>query len=94
LEANARVRLARIGVIPSGEGSARVTWDAVASPGVALEQALPAAVEAVVGAHAATRRELRALSHGAVARAYLDARCGAATQGSGAADAHARFLPA
>ena len=94
LETNARVRLARIGVAASDEGSARVTWDAVASPGVALERALPAAVEAVVGAHATTRRALRALSHAAVARAYLDARCGAAAQGCAAAGARARFLPA
>ncbi len=74
LEANARLRLARIGVAADDDGTARLTWDAVASPGVALERALPAAVEAVAGAHAATRRALRALSHAAVARIYLDAR--------------------
>jgi hypothetical protein len=73
LEANARLRLARIGVA-TDDDVARLAWDAVASPGVPLERALPAAVEAVVCAHAVTRRALRALSHPDVARTYLDAR--------------------
>jgi hypothetical protein len=82
LETNARLRLARIGVATADDSAARLTWDAVAPPGVALERSLPAAVEAVVAAHAVTQRALRALSHAGVARAYLDARCKAAARGS------------
>lgn len=74
LEANFRLRLARIGVAPGGDEAVRITWDAVVGPGVGLERALPAAVTAVVGAHAATRRALRALTHASVAQTYLDAR--------------------
>jgi hypothetical protein len=82
LESNARLRLARIGVAVADDSAARLTWDAVAPPGVALERSLPAAVEAVVAAHAVTQRALRALSHAGVARAYLDARCEAAARAS------------
>lgn len=71
LEANARLRLARVSVAAHG-GAVRVTWDAVTSPGAALERAVPAVVEAVAGAHATTRRALRALGHAPVARAYLE----------------------
>jgi len=73
LETNARLRLARIGVAVDDD-AARLTWDAVASPGVPPERALPASVEAVAAAHAATRHSLRALCHPEVARTYLDAR--------------------
>ena len=74
LETNRRLRLARIGLAtPNGESTA-VTWDAVTPSGMELSSVLPATVEAVVRAHAATRRSLRALCHLAIARHYLDAR--------------------
>lgn len=74
LETNRRLRLARIGLAaPNGESTA-VTWDAVTPSGIELSSVLPATVEAVVRAHAATRRSLRALCHVAIARLYLDAR--------------------
>ncbi len=74
LETNRRLRLARIGLAaPNGESTA-VTWDAVTPSGIELSSVLPATVEAVVRAHASTRRSLRALCHVAIARLYLDAR--------------------
>ena len=74
LETNRRLRLARIGVSTADDETSSVSWDAVAPPGVDLAGWLPALVEAVVRAHAATRRSLRALCHDAIARTYLDAR--------------------
>ena len=83
LDTNRRLRLARIGLArrdgdPGSSGNSgtmlAVTWDSVTPPGVELSNVLPATVEAVVRAHAASRRSLLALCHGAVARLYLDAR--------------------
>lgn len=83
LDTNRRLRLARIGLArrdgdPGSSASAgtmlAVTWDAVTPPGIELSNVLPATVEAVVRAHAASRRSLLALCHDAVARLYLDAR--------------------
>jgi hypothetical protein len=74
LDANRRLRLARIGLNDMDDETTAVTWDAVTPTGVDLSRALPAAVEAVVRGHAATRRSLRALCHAPVARAYLDSR--------------------
>jgi hypothetical protein len=73
LETNRRLRLARIGVDAAGDTTA-VSWDRVTPFGVDLAVVLPAAVEAVVRAHAPTRRSLRALCHAEVARTYLAAR--------------------
>lgn len=73
LETNRRLRLARIGLAPA-EAVTAVTWDLVTPAGVDLGAVLPGAVEAVVRAHAPTRRSLRALCHTEVARAYLAAR--------------------
>jgi hypothetical protein len=70
LEANARMRLTRLTVVPEA-GQARVRWDVVLPRCVELERALPAAIEAVVGGHAASHTALRALAHPVVARAYL-----------------------
>jgi hypothetical protein len=83
LEANRRLRLARVGVSFAG-GTAALVWDAIASPGLAVDRSLPISVQAVVGAHALTRRLFRALSDPVVALGYLDATGGDA----------ARLLPA
>lgn len=72
LDANRRLRLARIGLGARPGDALPVSWDAVASPGAPLERAVPAMVEAVVFAHAATRLSLRALCQEAVAQTYLD----------------------
>ena len=74
LDANRRLRLARIGLTDLDDETTAVTWDAVTPAGLDLSRALPVAVEAVVRGHAATRRSLRALCHAPVARAYLDSR--------------------
>jgi hypothetical protein len=74
LEANRRLRLARIGLAARDGETTAVTWDVVTPPEVDLTDALPTAVEAVVRAHAATRRGLRVLCHEEIARRYLDAR--------------------
>ena len=74
LDANRRLRLARIGLSAADGGATVVTWDVVTPSGVVAGCGVPTAVEAVVRAHAATRRSLRALGHGPVARLYLDSR--------------------
>jgi hypothetical protein len=74
LETNRRLRLARIGVSTIEGETCAVTWDAVTPAGVDLAGVVPATVEAVVRAHAATRRSMRALAHVQIAAAYLDAR--------------------
>jgi hypothetical protein len=74
LDSNRRLRLARIGLAGTNGDATAVTWDVVTPPGMDLASVLPAAVEAVVRAHAATRRSLRALCHGQIARLYLHAR--------------------
>jgi hypothetical protein len=74
LETNRRLRLARIGVSMNEGETCAVTWDAVTPAGVDLAGVVPAVVEAVVRAHAATRRSMRALAHVQIAAAYLDAR--------------------
>jgi hypothetical protein len=74
LETNRRLRLARIGVSDANGEICTITWDSVTPPGVDLAGVVPAAVEAVVRAHAATRRSMRALGHVQIAQTYLDAR--------------------
>jgi hypothetical protein len=74
LETNRRLRLARIGVSGPERDACAVSWDSVTPPGVDLAGVVPAAVEAVVRAHAATRRSMRALGHPQIAQSYLEAR--------------------
>ena len=50
-------------------------WDAFLPPGADAEPALIDAVQAVVGARAASLRGLRALAAAPVARTYLELRC-------------------
>jgi hypothetical protein len=74
LESNRRLRLARIGLAGTDGDVTVVTWDVVTPPEMDLASVLPAAVEAVVRAHAATRRSLRALCQVKIACLYLDVR--------------------
>lgn len=74
LEANRRLRLARIGLSASSAEATAVEWESITPAPMVSGEALSAAVEAVVRAHAATRRALRALGHEPVARSFLDAR--------------------
>lgn len=70
LDANRRFRLARLSVGAEVGRPTAVCWDAVV-PADGLGRDLPAAVEAVVAAHAATLLPLRALCQEPVAGSYL-----------------------
>ncbi|MBW2243713.1 MAG: hypothetical protein JRH01_17150 [Deltaproteobacteria bacterium] len=70
LRANRRLRLARISIDSESAGSTGVSWDAFIVSD-ALDSDLCETVEAVLGAHAATQRSLRALCEAPVAAAYL-----------------------
>lgn len=70
LDANRRLRLARLSVDCEAGRPTAVCWDAVV-PADALGRDLPAAVEAVTAAYAATQLALRALCQETVAVSYL-----------------------
>jgi hypothetical protein len=74
LEANSRLRLARVSVGSGGGSAAWVVWDVVLPGEVPLEAALREGVGAVATARAVTEAALRALATPAVAEAYLALR--------------------
>jgi hypothetical protein len=74
LEANARLRLARLSVTAAVDGIVRAMWDIVLTAEVPLAHWLESAVEALTVAKAETDRALRALGGTSVAKAYLNAR--------------------
>ncbi len=74
LEANRRLRFARLGVGASQKRAVQVVWDAIAPADLPIDRVLPNLVDAVIEAHARTSRPLVALSHPTVARAYLEAQ--------------------
>jgi hypothetical protein len=74
LEANRRLRVARLGVVGSSNGAVQTVWDAVVPGVVPVERVLPAAIDAVLFARLETGRELSALSDPQIAAAYLDHR--------------------
>lgn len=76
LEANARLRFARVSVAPAGgaDDVVNVGWDAMLFAGRFADRWLAEAVAAVSVAHAETARAMRALATDAVASAYLQAR--------------------
>ena len=85
LESNRRLRLARLAVATSEGERARVVWDAVLPAALPPERTLIGAVEAVVGARAATGRALGALGDPRVARSYLWLQEGGVPPAPGAA---------
>ena len=72
LDANRRLRFARITVASAGAAVARIEWDAVLPAELPPAQALPVLVEAVACARAATEPALSALADAGLARAWLD----------------------
>jgi hypothetical protein len=74
LEANCRLRLARVSATPVASDRMRLTWDVVVSGGSRLARRLPDAFEALVIARDETARPLRILRSPHVAEAYLAAR--------------------
>ncbi len=74
LEANSRLRLARVSLGGGGGSAAWVVWDVVLPGEVPLEAALREGVGAVATARAVTEVALRALATPAVAEAYLALR--------------------
>jgi hypothetical protein len=74
LEANSRLRVARVSVGSGGGAAAWVAWDAVLPPELPLEAALREGVGAVATARASTEAALRALATPAIAEAYLALR--------------------
>ena len=74
LEANGRLRLARLAVSWDRSGVATVTWDALLPAGVPLGRTLADAVRAVSAAWAATHRTLRLLAGPKLAREFLQLR--------------------
>jgi len=76
LESNRRLRLARLAVEGVEGERARAVWDAVLPGALPPELTLLDALEAVVGARAATARALAALCEPRVAETYLRLREG------------------
>jgi len=74
LEANSRLRVARVSVGSGGGSAAWVVWDAVLPPELPREAALREGVGAVATARASTEAALRALATPAIADAYLALR--------------------
>ncbi|MFQ5667695.1 MAG: hypothetical protein ACE5I7_14880 [Candidatus Binatia bacterium] len=74
LEANSRLRLARLSVTPPVEGMMRAVWDCVLPGELELDHWVESAAEALMVARAETDRPLRALGTTPVADAYLRAR--------------------
>ena len=74
LEANHRLRLARVSVVDEGGDAVRVIWDAVAPSAVPIARAVSMLTEAVVFARGETGRALTALCDPCIAEAYLDHR--------------------
>jgi len=83
LEANARLRLARVSVRRHDDSVAEASWDVVLAAPDEPEEWLDAAVEALVIARGETERALRALAAEAVHDAYLRARDHDARNGGG-----------
>lgn len=74
LEANGRLRVARVSVGTGGGSAAWVVWDVVLPPELPREAALREGVGAVAAARASTEAALRALATPAIADAYLSLR--------------------
>jgi hypothetical protein len=74
LEANRRLRLARLSVAPRSGGAAQVVWDAILPAKLPADPALGELAAAVAGARALTARPLAALADPRVAETYLGAR--------------------
>lgn len=79
LEANRRLRLARVSVTPLASDRTRLVCDVVVANGASLPRRLPDALEALVVFRDETARALRMLRSHDVADAYLAARGGART---------------
>ncbi len=71
LEANRRLRLARLTVTRTARGLLHVARDVILPPGVELAEWLARAADALVRARDETERAMRALTTPAVAAAYL-----------------------
>ena len=74
LEANRRLRLARLTLAIGGRDVVRVGWDTVLPPETRSERHLVEAVESLALAHGVTNRALRALGTRVVAEAYIATR--------------------
>jgi hypothetical protein len=74
LEANRRLRFARISVSEADGRAMRIVWDAVLPGELADTAAMERAIEALIGARAETLRPLRALGRASIASKYTDLR--------------------
>ncbi|MCP5040855.1 MAG: hypothetical protein GY944_07475 [bacterium] len=78
LEANGRLRLARLGVVRNTRGELAVRWQAVLPVGLPVAHGVALLVEAVAHAQSATRRAVVALCSEDIATRYLRLHASAA----------------